>query len=77
MELKWVLIIAAAVVVSFIFAWFLSLRLHKGHIDGNIFIEPTEDGERERIRFVLDLDLDDIKQKRSLTFKVNVNSASQ
>ncbi len=44
--------------------------------DGTIIIEPTEDGERERVRFVLDMDLDEIKTKRCLIFTVE-NQLSQ
>jgi hypothetical protein len=33
-------------------------------------IETTEDGERERIRFVLDLELDEIRYKTQLVLKV-------
>ena len=44
--------------------------------NGTIIIEPTEDGERERVRFVLDMDLDEIKTKRCLIFTVE-NQLSQ
>lgn len=43
--------------------------------DGTIIIETTED-ERERIRFVLDLELDDIKEKKKVIFLVE-NHVSQ
>lgn len=48
----------------------------KKHIDGTVVIEQTEDGERDRIRFVLDLELDEIKAKTQLVFKVE-NDLSQ
>ena len=77
MEIKWVLIFIVAIVFSFIFGWALSKYLNKKSNDGMIFIEPTEDGERERIRFVLNMELDDIKKKMFLIFKVNVTDVSQ
>lgn len=42
----------------------------KKHIDGTVVIEQTEDGKRDRIRFVLDLELDEIKSKTQLVLKV-------
>lgn len=48
----------------------------KNRHDGYIFIEPTEDGEGERVRFVLELGLDEIKDKKRLAFKVE-NQFSQ
>ncbi len=48
----------------------------KKNIDGTVVLEQTEDGERDRIRFVLDLELDEIKDKTQLVFKVE-NDLSQ
>lgn len=48
----------------------------KKHIDGTVVLEQTEDGERDRIRFVLDMELDEIKDKTQLVFKVE-NDLSQ
>lgn len=42
----------------------------KSEPDGMIFVEPTEDGERERIRFVLNMDLDEIKQRKQIIFVI-------
>ena len=42
----------------------------KSESDGMIFVEPTEDGERERIRFVLNMDLDEIKQRKQIIFVI-------
>ena len=77
MDSEWILILIGAIVISFIFGWLLSRLFKKSHYDGAIFIEPTEDGERERIRFILEMDLDEIKQKPSLLFKINVTTDSQ
>lgn len=38
--------------------------------DGSIVIEKSEDGERDRIRFLLGMDLDEIKKYKSITFFV-------
>lgn len=65
-------IMAAALAFGFIFG-----RISKRNKeDGIIFIEMTEDRERERVRFVLGMGLDEIKKKSQLVFKVN-NTESQ
>ena len=43
---------------------------------GTIFIEETDEPDHDRIRFVLDLELDDIRKLKILTFKVR-NGRSQ
>lgn len=53
-----------------IFAFFLGWRFAKTQYDGTIRIEVNEDGSRDVIRFILDLDLDDIRKHKSLVFKV-------
>ena len=71
----WILILVSMVciVLGLIFG-----RLSKKtpSSDGTIIIEPTEDGERERVRFVLDMDLEQIKSKRRVIFAVE-NKLSQ
>lgn len=61
--------------LAFIIGFLLGRQFSKPDKNGIIVIEPTEDGERERIRFVLDLDLDDIKEKHSITFSVDNHSS--
>ena len=50
---------------------FIAGRLSKKqHHDGQIIIEPTEDNDRERLIWKLDMELDDIKKKSQITFQV-------
>ena len=62
---KLIMIVVAAVLIGFIFGWIAS----KPKVNGTIVIEPTED-DRERIRWVLDMDLDGIKEQKLIIFKV-------
>lgn len=59
-------IIVFSLFVGFIFGHFIV----KGRKDGTIVVEMTEDGERERVRFVLEMDLDEIKSRRKLLLGV-------
>lgn len=63
------LAIIFCLLIGFIFGRFMLKR----HRDGSVVIELTEDKERERVRFVLDLDLDEIKYKNQLVLKVENN----
>ena len=63
------LAIVFCLLIGFIFGRFMLKR----HRDGSVVIELTEDKERERVRFVLDLDLDEIKYKNQLVLKVENN----
>jgi hypothetical protein len=45
----------------------------KHHHDGSIVLEMTEDGERERVRFVLGLDLDQLEDRHQVTLKIENN----
>lgn len=38
--------------------------------DGIIVFEASEDGERDLVRFILNIELDDMKTKKQLVFKV-------
>ena len=69
---EYIILIAVAIVwlgLGYIFGRFMLKR----HRDGSIVIELTEDKERERVRFVLDLDLDEIKYKKQVVLKVENN----
>ena len=74
--MKEYLILAAIIIVSLVFGFIFGRFGIKKHHDGAVDIERTEDGERERIRFVLDLDLDEIKGKSQLILGVE-NHLSQ
>ena len=68
MEFTWWMVILNF--LSLVFAFFLGFRFAKAHHDGVIRIETNEDGSRDAIRFILNLDLDDIRKRKSLVFKV-------
>lgn len=65
------LVIITSLVLGFIFGRFLK-RQH----NGVIVIGLSEDGEREQVRFILDLDLDEIKNRKELVLGVE-NHLSQ
>ncbi len=70
-------IILAAIIVICLVSGFLIGRFGmKRTYDGDIIIEPTEDTDRDAIRFVLNLELDEIEKKQHLVFKVR-NHLSQ
>lgn len=57
-------------VFAFIFfsGWIIGkMSREKG---GTIRIETNEDGSRDVIRFILNLDLDDIRKEKTISFKV-------
>lgn len=69
---EYIILIAVSLIwlgLGFMFGRFMLKR----HRDGSVVIELTEDKERERVRFVLDLDLDEIKYKNQLVLKVENN----
>ena len=70
--LIWVSVIVASLALGYIFGKLLT----KKHSDGSVVLEMTEDGERERVRFVLDLDLDDLEDRKEITLKID-NRLSQ
>lgn len=45
--------------------------------DGTIVVEPTEDVDRERLIWKLDMDLDDIKKCRQVIFNVENNTSKK
>ena len=69
--MKEYLIMAAIAIVSILVGIFIEMIRVKQHRDGTIIVETTEDGQRERIRMILDLDLDDIKKKNRLIFTID------
>ena len=46
------------------------MNLRKKHSDGTIIIEPTEDDDREKVIWKLDMELDDIKKYSQIVFDV-------
>lgn len=70
MEVERAIFIAAMVVGIFLIGFLAGKSIRKNQCDGTIFIEPTEDPNRDRVRFVLDLELDDIRKRKRLIFLV-------
>ncbi len=66
-----VLIFAAA--IGFIVGFIAT----KWHRDGTIIIEPTEEDDGERLIWKLDLELDDIKKRDRIVFKVENNTSQK
>ena len=62
------LILFAMVLLGFGFGRY---GFKKQKYDGTVILETTEDGERDRIRFVLDMELDEITTKDQLLLKVS------
>lgn len=75
MEVERAIFIAVVVIGVFLIGFLVGKSIRKNQYDGTIFIEPTEDPNRDRVRFVLDLELDDIRNRKRLIFLVqNVDS---
>ena len=64
------IILAAAVVISLWIGFIIGRIVLKKQKDGSVVIEKSEDGERERVRFVLEPDLDELKYKKRLVLYV-------
>lgn len=68
MSLEGKLVIIAMCAVLFFSGWIIGkMSREKG---GMIRIETNEDGSRDVIRFILDMDLDDIRKEKAILFKV-------
>ncbi len=68
-----VLIFVLAIVAGFIIGRLSKKQKH----DGWIVIEPTEDEDRERLVWKLDMELDDIKKSQQITFRVADNTSKK
>lgn len=67
----------AVVLIAMAIGFLLRATLTKRKIDGTIVIEPTEDNDRERLIWKLDMDLDDIKKHRQVVFNVENNTSKK
>ena len=74
--MKEYLILVVAILISNAIGFIFGHFVFKKKSTGSVIVERTEDGERERIRFVLDLDLDEIKNRSQLVLDVE-NHLSQ
>lgn len=68
MSIEHKLLYVAVFVFIFFSGWIIGkMSREKG---GTIRIETNEDGSRDVIRFILNLDLDDIRKEKAILFKV-------
>lgn len=67
----------AVVLIAVAIGFLLGLTLTKRKIDGTIVIEPTEEADRERLIWKLDMDLDDIKKHSQVVFNVENNTSKK
>lgn len=67
--------IGIAIVLSAVISFILGRIGSKQKYDGTIFVERTEDPNRDRVRFVLNLDLDEIRKCKNLNFEVRANES--
>ena len=65
----WIIIITISGFGMFL-AFFLGWKFAKKHFDGVIRIETNEDNTREAVRFILNMDLDQIREEKQIVFKV-------
>ena len=68
--------LAAAILISWWIGFIVGRTVLKKKRDGGVVIEKSADGERERVRFVLECDLDELKYKKRLVLYVE-NTLSQ
>lgn len=67
----------AVVLIAMAIGFLLGLILTKRKIDGTIVIEPTEEADRERLIWKLDMNLDDIKKHSQVVFNVENNTSKK
>lgn len=77
MEVKYVIVIVVLIVGWFIAGIIVGKNIRKDQCDGTIVIEPTEDGDRERLIWKLNMDLDDIKKHSQVVFNVENNTSKK
>ena len=63
--------VVACILIAFLSGALSAYFIFRPKKDGSIVIEKSEDGERDRIRFLLSMDLDEIKKYKSITFFVD------
>lgn len=67
----------AVVFLAMAIGFLLGLTLTKRKNDGTIVIELTEEADRERLIWKLDMDLDDIKKHSQVVFNVENNTSKK
>lgn len=68
--MKEYIIYTAITVVALLIGYIFGHFVFRKHQDGTIVIEMSEDRERERVRFVLELDLDELKDRKQITLGI-------
>lgn len=68
MEVKWAVILAVAVILSFFLGWLLSKKLTKVKFDGTLLI--AEEDDREQFRFIFDTELEDLRKQDKLIMRI-------
>lgn len=63
-------VLTVAILISLWIGFIIDRVMLKKNKDGIVVIEKTEDGDRERVRFVLNEDLDELKYKKRLVLYV-------
>ena len=63
-------VLTVAILISLWIGFIIGRVMLKKNKDGIVVIEKTEDGDRERVRFVLNEDLDELKYKKRLVLYV-------
>lgn len=64
------IVLTVAILISLWIGFIIGRVMLKKNKDGIVVIEKTEDGDRERVRFVLNEDLDELKYKKRLVLYV-------
>lgn len=65
-----IIILTASILISLWVGFIIGRVVLKKKKDGAVIIERTEDGDRERVRFVLENDLEELKYKKRLVLYV-------
>lgn len=71
MEVKWAVILAIIVILSFFLGWLLSKKLtkvKKVKFDGTLLI--AEEDDREQFRFIFDTELEDLRKQDKLIMRI-------
>lgn len=68
MEVKWIIILAVSILVSFVLGVFVGSRRKKIKYDGQLVIGKTED--RDQFQFIFETELEDLKNQKTLTMEI-------
>lgn len=68
MEVNWIVIIAAACILSFLVGFLLGRVGKHAKIDGKLLIGTVED--RDRFEFIFTTELEDLQNQKQLTMEI-------